>query len=315
MSSLKLCVLLLPIAALVLTGCGREDAEQHGDGGNTRPGDEQASDAAASQSAPLPKPVQPREPDASQGSPQQARQRVMSEIVAMIGKPEGELTRDDWTKIKQRYWIPDYDRTVRSPEDATTFLELLATSEGETPLVVQLLSGSFKTKDSAEEDALLAFHILALVTAAMGGSSLPSAIGDRGNDPNITRGDVIMFEVFNDAFQDVPRSEVLPQTTLREWEQLAESPNDLVRLLALRTFSRVAPQPEQWLDFYRSYVDDPSDEIMAEAADKIFETAMPEAAESLIEMRSRTDPPLSADFAGKLDRSISFLSKLPARSQ
>lgn len=124
-----------------------------------------------------------------------------------------------------------------------------------------------------------------------------------------------MFEVFNDAFQDVPRSEALPQTTLREWEQLAESPNDLVRLLALRTFSRVSPQPEQWLNFYRSYVDDPSDEIMAEAADKIFETAMPEAADSLIEMRSRTDPPLSADFAGKLDRSISFLSKLPERSQ
>ena len=239
----------------------------------------------------------------------------MSDIVAMIGKPEGGLTRDDWTKIKERYWLPDFDRAVSGPEDATTVRELLATPEGETPLVVQLLSGSFKTQDPAEEDALLAFHNLALVTAAMGGSSLPSAIGDRRNDPNITRGDVIMFEVFNDAFQDVPRSETLPQTTLREWEQLAESSNDLVRLLALRTFSKVSPKPEQWLDFYRSYVDDPSDEIMAEAADKIFETAMPESAELLIEMRSRTDPPLSADFAGKLDRSISFLTKLPARSQ
>lgn len=315
MNSLRTFVLLLPIAALVLTGCGREDSEQQADGEIHTSGYEQASDAAASQSAPLPKPDQTREPDASQGSPQQARQRVMSDIVATIGRPEGGLTRDDWVKIKERYWLPNFDRTVRGPEDEVTIRELLATPEGETPLVAQLLSGSFKTQDPAEEDALLAFHILALVTASMGGSSLPSAIGDRRNDPNITRGDVIMFEVFNDAFQDVPRSKSLPQSTLREWQQLAESPNDLVRLLALRTFSRVSPEPEQWLDFYRSYVEDPSDEIMAEAADKLFETAMPEAVESLIAMRSRTNPPLSADFAVKLDRSINFLSKLPTRSQ
>lgn len=315
MSSFRACVILLPFAALVLTGCGREEAGQHGDGGDTRTGEEQVSDPAASQSAPFPKPFQPREPDSPHVSPQRARQRVMSDIVAMIGKLEGGLTRDDWTKIKERYWLPDFDRTVRSRVDETTVHELLATPEGETPLVVQLLSGAFKTQDPAEEDALLAFHNLALVTAAMGGSSLPSAIGDRRNDPNITRGDVIMFEVFNDAFQDVPRSEALPQTTLREWEQLAKSPNDLVRLLALRTFSRVSPQPEQWLDFYRPYVNDSSDEILAEAADKLFETAMPEAAESLIKMRSRTDPPLSADFAGKLDRLINFLSKLPTQSE
>jgi hypothetical protein len=315
MNSMRACVFLLPFSALILTGCGREDFGPQADEDNAKSGNEQASDAAVPQSVPLSKSVQTRAPDASQESPQQARQRVMSDIIATIGKPESGLTRDDWKKIKERYWLSDFDRTVRSPEDATTVRELLATPEGEIPFVVQLLSGSFKTQDPAEEDALLAFHNLALVAAAMGGSSLPSAIGDRRNDSNITRGDVIMFEIFNDAFQDVPRSETLPQGTLREWEQLAESPNDLVRLLALRTFSRVSPQPEQWLDFYRSYVDDPSDEIMAEAADKIFETAMPEAAESLIEMRSRTDPPLSADFAEKLDRSISFLSKLPARPQ
>jgi hypothetical protein len=239
----------------------------------------------------------------------------MSDIIATIGNPEDGLTRDDWTKFRERYWLPEFDRTVRSPEDAMTVRELLATPEGTTPLVVQLLSGSFKTQNPAEEDSLLAFHNMALVAAATGGSSLPAAIGNRRDDPNITRGDVIMFEVFNDAFQDVARSEELPKTTLREWEQLAESPNDLVRLLALRTFSKVSTQPDQWLVFYRSYVDDPSDEIMAEAADKLFETAIPEAAESLIEMRSRTDPPLSADFAAKLDRAINFLSKLPARSE
>jgi hypothetical protein len=315
MNRLRKFVLLLPIAALVLKGCGGEHAEQDGIEGNATPGDEQVSDVAAPQSSPLLKPVQPQEPDASQGSPQQDRQRVMSDIVAMIGKPEGRLTPDDWTKIKDRYWLPDFDRIVRSTAEATTVRELLATPDGHTPLVVQLLSGSFETQIPAEKDALLAFHNLALVTAAMGGSSLPSAIGDRRNDPNITRGDVMMFEVFNDAFQDVPRSGEFPKTTLREWEQLAESPNDLVRLISLRTFSRVSPQPEEWINFYRSYVDDPSDEIIAEAADKIFETAMPEAAELLIEMRSRTDPPLSSEFAGKLDRAISFLSNLPARSQ
>jgi hypothetical protein len=271
--------------------------------------------ASASQSAALPEAVEEAAPGASGALPQEARHRIMSELVEMIGRPDSGFTRDDWMKVKDRYWLPEFDATIRDSTDATTVRELLATPDGQTPLIVQLLSGSFESQDPDEQEALLALHNMALVAAATGGSSLYSALADRQNDPNITRGDLVIFEVFNDAFQDVPRSENLSRTTLQEWEQLAGSPNDLVRLLALRTFSKMAPQPEQWLDFYRLYVNDPSDEILAEAAEKLFQTALPEAVEPLIEMRSRSEPPLPEDFAAKLDRSVEFLSNLPSRHQ
>lgn len=300
---------LLAIATLLLAGCGKkEDARQDADANDgAKSVEDGATHTPPSQSA------MPQEPKsgASQTSPQQVRQRIMADIVETIGKPDGGLTRDHWRKIKERYWLPSFDHTVRGLDDAKSVSELLATPEGKTPLVVQLLSGSFETQDPAEEEALLAFHNMALVTAATGGASLSSALADRRNDPNITQGDVIMFEVFNDAFVDMPRRSQVSQETLQEWQELASSPNALVRLLALRTFSNVAPNPEQWLEFYRSYQAESDPLILEEATSLAFLTGLPSAADFLSEVRDRVGQETSSAFSEKLDRSIEFLRSRP----
>ncbi|HCN78390.1 MAG TPA: hypothetical protein DIT13_14495 [Verrucomicrobiales bacterium] len=239
----------------------------------------------------------------------------MAEIVSMIGKPAGGLTRDHWRQIREHYWLPSFDRVIRAAGSKASTHELLQPPKDKRPLVVQLLSGAFETQDAAEQDSLLALHNLALVTAAAGGASLPAALADRQSDPNITQGDIILFEVFNDAFEDVPRTEQLGQSTLQEWQQMAASHNGVVRLLALRTFRRVAPQPEQWLEFYRSYKNERDEGILTELTDMVFETAKPEAATILGEIRSRPGQALPADLAAKLDRSIDFLTKLALRAQ
>lgn len=309
---------LAPMAVTVwlLAGCRKEDVRQ---------APETEAKPAPTKSLPNTPPAAPsarplvpspnHTPNVSQSAPQQARRRVMADIASTIGRPEGGLTRGHWLKIKERYWLPSFDKIIRGAGSAATVRDVLATPEGKKPLVVQLLSGVFETQAATEQDSLLALHTMALVTAATDGTSLPLALADRRTDPNITQGDVIMFQVFNDAFQDVPRTEQISQTTLQEWKQLALSSNDLIRLLALRTFRRLAPQPEQWLDFYRSYVNERDQDILAELTDMVFETAKPVAAATLAEIRSRPGPTLPADFVAKLDRSIDFLTKLSSRSQ
>ena len=289
-----------------------ENTKQHADGGNAKSGDKRASDAVASQPAESPESVQEIEPDASQASQHQARWRVMEDIVKTIGKPDDGLTRKDWRQIKERYWVPNFDRTVRGPDDPTTVRELLATPEGETPLIVQLLSGSFETQDPAEQEALLALHTMASFSASSGGSSLPAALADRRHDPNITRGDVIMFEVFSDAFLEMSRNSQISPEVLQEWEELASSPNALVRLLALRTFSKVAPEAQQWLEFYHLYQNESDPLILEEATSLALLTGLPTAAEFLTEVRERFGEKLSPEFSDKLGRSIDFLRSQPA---
>jgi hypothetical protein len=239
----------------------------------------------------------------------------MAEIVSMIGRPTDGLTRDHWRQIRERYWLPSFSRVIRATGDTTSIQELLRTPKDKKPLITQLLSGAFEKQDAAERDSLLALHNLAIVTAAAGGTSLPAALAERQSDPNITEGDMILFDVFADAFEDVPRAEQLELRTFQEWQHMAVSPNAIVRLLALQTFRRVAPEPEQWIEFYRSYKNENDQGILIELTDRAVETAKPEAAAILEEIRSRPGQALPDDLAEKLDRSIDFLEKMESRKK
>jgi hypothetical protein len=316
MNYAKTCIATTVAAALLLASCGKEY------NGHVTDADAEAAPPKAPPNVPQQAPsttqrvpVQSSAPNNSSRTAPQARQRVMAEIVSMIGKPADGLTRDHWRQIRERYWLPSFSRVIRATGDTASIQELLRSPKDKQPLIVQLLSGAFETQDAAERDSLLALHNLAIVTAAAGGTSLPAALAERQSDPNITEGDMILFEVFTDAFEDVPRAEQLGQSTFQEWQHMAVSPNAVVRLLALQTFRRIAPEPEQWLEFYRSYKNESDEGILIELTDRAVETAKPEAAAILEEIRSRPGQALTDDLADKLDRSIDFLEKMESRTK
>lgn len=308
-------LLLSALAALVLIGCGKEDSPQASETND-------AAKAKASQTVLPSKPpgkatsASLAAPPAAGQSMPQTRQRILGEIVQLIGKPAAGLSAEHWKAVKARYWMPGFDRVVQQGAKPLNVQDLLAVPKGKESLITQILTGHFTdVGDKAEQDALLAFHTLALVTAASGGASLPAALEDRKGDANITRGDMILFEVLSDAFVDMPHREQVSQADLDQWKRLATSPNSLHRLLALRTFQNVAPQPEQWLEFYRLYLAEQDQGIIEEVADMAFQTAKPEAAALLVEIRAKAGQATPADFLAKLDRSIDFLQKLPSRGK
>lgn len=308
-------LLLSALAALVLIGCGKEDSPQPS-------GTNDATNAKTSQTVLPSKPPgnstssSPAAPPAAGQSMPQTRQRILGEIVQLIGKPTAGLSAEHWKTVKARYWMPSFDRVVQQGAKPLNVQDLLAEPKGKESLITQILTGHFTdVGDKAEQDALLAFHTLALVTAASGGASLPAALEDRKGDANITRGDMILFEVLSDAFVDMPHRGQVSQADLDQWKRLAASPNSLHRLLALRTFQNVAPQPEQWLEFYRLYLAEQDQGIIEEVADMAFQTAKPEAAALLVQIRAKAGQATPADFLAKLDRSIDFLQKLPSRGK
>lgn len=241
------------------------------------------------------------------------RKRVWDDVVKLSG---GNLSPDKWRAFKQRYWTPSFDQVVLKSEQAKTasFMSILTPPPNKKPLVVQLATGRFDdVTDPAEQESLLALHSLAMMTASAGGVALPTFFADRAKSADITQGDVVLFQVLGDAFVGVSRRESVSDAELAPWHSLARSPNGPIRLLALLNFSHVAPKAEQWLNFYRLYTAESDGRILDQVIDLTFQTARPEAAQVLADIRARTAPGLNADQSSKLERSIAWLQKLPAK--
>lgn len=253
---------------------------------------------------------------ANHGSPESValiRKRVWDDVLKLS---DGGLSPDKWRAFRQRYWTPNLDQVVVKSEQAKTVsvMSILTPPPNKKPLIVQLATGRFvDVTDPTEQESLLALHALAMITASSGGVALPTFFEERSKSPDITEGDVVLFQVFGDAFVSVSRRESVSDAELVPWHTLARSPNGPIRLLALRNFRHVAPNTEQWLKFYRLYTSEADEGILDEVVDLTFQIARPEAAQVLADIRTRSTPGLNAEQSSKLERSIAWLQKLPAQ--
>lgn len=306
----------LACAALLLVGCDKND--------------ERPSNSEASRSEPTPSSTQSRAPS-NLKSTKRIRRAVTSitdeslpskrieflkEIEGIIGRHVADLTSEEWQAIKQHYWTPTLDQVISQTKGGAPQLaisDMLATEAGKEPLVVQVATGKFTTiLDPAEQEFLVATHLLAMVTAGQGGASLPEAISDRCGDPQITRGDLFIFEVLSDAFVEVSNRKQLSQSSEEKWQQLTTSPNRLYRLLALRTFRCAQPGPGEWLAFYRNYLNETDPEIFREATSLVSQTSFLEAGSVLLEFRNRCNKSSESSFVDDLDLSIEWLKRQPS---
>ncbi len=307
-------ILRLGFALLVLVGCG-EDAERKGsepgadlhleteDGPKTT----DAGDVVNATRSLLDTP-------SSLSNLNEARDQVLNEYAQLAGSVSAPLSPQGWRTLWHRYWTSTLDLSVKGKDERLgTVLTLLTVPEGQTPLVAQLATGDFTDDtDSEEQRFLIAAHMLAMTVASNGGASLPAAVSVRSEDTGIRRSDLFLFQVFDDAFVDVPQGSGMSPDEVGQWEALARSPNPLYRLLALRTFRRVAPEPEQWLRFYGSYVHEKDLAIAEEAIDLAFQTARPEATRLLEDIREGLGESAPPELLDKIDRSIAWLrNRLP----
>jgi hypothetical protein len=241
---------------------------------------------------------------------------IFKEMESAAGGKLNDLSEDELQASIRHYWIPSLNQVINpkrmgDPEMAISAM-FKSESEKET-LIGQLLTGKFTSiSDPAEQEFLVAAHILSLVVAAEGGGSLPEVISDRSNDAKITRGDIFLFEVLRDAFVDLPTRKPLSQSSKEKWQQLTTAPNRIYRLLALETFSSVQPGPKEWLDFYRNYLNETDPEIFREATLRVSQTSVSEASAVLLEFKNKCDQSVESTFISDLDLSIEWLKQQPS---
>lgn len=293
-------ILRLSILALIVSGCGdREAGEPRSDPPIVEPGssselDEMKLDTSALREA-------------------TTREEVLGELATMVNDSEQGVTENHWRSVKDAFWSPELDAVVSDEQDtgeAPRISEMLQDARGETPLIAQILRDDFSGSISdSEKSFLLAYHSLAMISAQTGGQSLPDAVGDRVGSEDVTRADVFVLEIFDDAFTDVKKRPTISDSKLREWGRLAESPNDVFRLLALRNFRRVTQRPEEWVDFYSRYTNEENPEILEQVIDLVFQTSEPEAAKVLSDIRQQSPAGLTDELAEKIDRSIKWFEQ------
>jgi len=244
----------------------------------------------------------------------QKRRQIADEIAILIGDSSDGLNGEQWRSLKKRYWVKTFDKPVPfgSPGSPTRVRDLFATSEeGQTP-VMQVLTGRFTNiTDPAEQDAIIAFHLVAMAIAGNGGTSMPGAFMDSAYKAEITKGDLILFEIFSDAFTESKNRKILTQQELNSWKLMAESPNVVYRLLALNNYYHSALGPQEWLSFYRLYLNERNPDILERVTALAVMTSSPEAADLLIDIRAKANATTSPELVSKLDDSIKWLQTLP----
>jgi hypothetical protein len=241
------------------------------------------------------------------------RLKILHETEEFIGRQVDELSADEWRKLKQYYWTKTLEQVVSQTKEyelKPSLNNLLGTATGKDSIISQLLSGKFTDiKEPAEQEFLIATHLVAMGAAANGGAILPEAVGDRADDPQITRGDLFIFEVFSDAFGEVSNRKLISLQSKEQWSRLAVSSNSLYRLLALRTFRRVEIDPEQWLTFYSRYLNEKDQDIFKEAISLASQPEIPGSLELLSQFRTACTAATPEGTIKDLEVAIKWIKK------
>ena len=246
------------------------------------------------------------------------RRQIATEIATLIGADVDSLDENQWRALRNRYWLPPFDKRVPAQVSGSPLRikDMFDAVFGkETPVMQLFAGGGANITEPAEQDAITAYHLVAMMIAGNGGASMPGAFADSVDRAEITKGDLILFEIFSDAFTESTNRKILTRQERDSWRQLARSPNDLYRLLALNNYCHVTPVSSEWLDYYRLYLNEKNPEILEKVAALAFMTARPEAAQLLIDMKAQGIVGKNPKLMSKLDESIEFLRTLPKATE
>ena len=230
------------------------------------------------------------------------RKNVAAQLEHILGDAHFPLHVNQWTAVKQVYWSPTFEQpatTIVSDGISRSLPSLKLTS----PLALQLAKGAFQGVDDAkEQQSMTALYLLANQDAMNGGHSLPYAFSDRFSDSQVTYGDLVMYEIFSDAFSDVNKSGGVAGDEVAQWVNMASAANPVCRLLALQSFSKVSADQTQQLRFYELYRNELNPEILQTLVQQLFYSANRDAISNLTELQANSSVKNSANLTSKVAR-------------
>lgn len=228
------------------------------------------------------------------------RQAATSRLAPIVGNWTSALTPEQWAAIRREYWPTSFNQQANFSAGGRVD-QSLPSAKLKTPLCIQLAKGDLaEFADRKEQEALTALYLIATRDAMQGGRSLPNAFADRLSDPRTSYGDLLLFEIFEDTLVEAVKSKPIGPDELASWKSMATAVNPACRLLALKSFRRVALDQSQWLQFYAEYRNELRPEIIETLVQQLFESAHPDAIPMLGELETNVAVKASLELAARV---------------
>lgn len=191
---------------------------------------------------------------------------VKKRVASRFEKWFGEIQQHDTMPIAKAQvawresWLASYNKTLASgsnprvQDGAENPSELIEAKPPVKPYIMQVAEGKFDLASNEEElESMMCLHMLLAGVMLQGGYELPDLLGDRFDAAPPNRGDVITFQMVQDAVKlRERRGRPITPDESAAWERMSQARNPVYRQLALLIYPRIAATNEAVLKFLES---------------------------------------------------------------
>lgn len=189
------------------------------------------------------------------------RKRVAARFEKWFGAMQQEAMPIAKARIAWREsWLGSYDQALvsssnpRVQQGAESPPELLEIKPPSKPYVLQIAEGKFDlAANEQEQESMTCLHMLLAGVMLQGGYQLPELLNERFDELPPNRGDLLTFQLMQDAVQLRERagSPITPDQAAA-WERMSQAKNPIYRQLALKVYPRLAATNEAVLKFLQA---------------------------------------------------------------
>ena len=174
----------------------------------------------------------------------------------------------DWAKLRASYWPSSWETTLMT--DRSKSVRELIKDHNYESLLRKVAKRDLADLANDEAECLSIWFTASLASAYAPADSLPNAFAVRGETPEPTKGDLILYVLFRDAYLNKEGRSHLDWKQKEQWKKMSESPNPVVRLLAAETYLHVEEDLSDWIGFYSTFKGDSDPYVVEKALSALY---------------------------------------------
>lgn len=230
----------------------------------------------------LPKKVRsPEAPLQGQTAAIPEEKQDLAKIIGDVEKLLGKGTELDWANLRASYWPSSWKSTF--PTGSSKSVRELINEHNYESLLGKAAKRDLGDLADDEAECLSKWFAASLISSNSSADSLPNAFAVRGETANPTKGDLILYVLFRDAYANKSGRSSLDSKQKEQWRKMSESPNPVVRLLAAETYLHVEEDLSDWIDYYSAFKKDGDPYVLEKAISALYTSGKVEAIEVLEE--------------------------------
>lgn len=222
--------------------------------------------------------------------------------IRTVQKLLGKGTELDWANLRARYWPSSWKN--KFPTDSSKSVRELIKEHNYEALLGKVAKRDLGDLTDDEAESLSIWFEASLLSSYSPADSLPNAFAAQGETANPTKGDLILYAFFRDAYANKSGRLPLDPKQKEQWRRMSKSPNPVVRLLAAETYLHVEEDISGWIDYYSLFKEDSDPYVVDKALSALYTSGKVEAIRVLEEFNEsetvRENPQLQQMIASRI---------------